>query len=232
MNDLTGKHVIITGASKGLGKSVASYLYSQGASLTLLSRHLPELEKEFGGLDQKRILLLETDITEEKNIEVAVKQSIAKFSTIDVLINNAGVFTDKPIDKISGVDFDRLMNTNVKGMFLMSKTIVPLMKKQHKGYIVNVGSKISHNTNVSANKTLYAVSKYSVEGFSLALNNELKPFGIRVTCIMPGTLKTFFSFKSSKYLKPEKVAQILHFMISQEDVDFESIVFKSIKQQI
>jgi len=106
------------------------------------------------------------------------------------------------------------------------------MKKQKSGTIINIGSKISRNSKVEAKKTLYTLTKYAVEGFSFALNRELRPFGIRVVCLMPGTVNTFFSRKYKDFMSTYDVAEIVNFIIKMDQVDFESVVFKSKRQDI
>ena len=104
------------------------------------------------------------------------------------------------------------------------------MKRKKRGCIVNIGSKISRNTLVGANKTLYATTKYAIEGFSFALNRELKLCGIRVACLMPGTVNTFPSLAAKNYLSPYQVAEMIVLIIRSESIDFESVVFKSWRQ--
>ncbi len=223
--------VIITGASRGIGKALAEVLYKNGARLVLIARggFSQANSQEF---DSKRVLLIKADITRQVDIKGVIRKTLKKFEKVDVLINNAGQFIDRPLEKTSAEEYESVIATNIKGTFLMAKAVIPYMKKQRDGLIVNVGSKISRNTNVSPNKVLYATSKYAVEGFSFALNKELKPFGIRVTCLMPGTVNTFASLKSRQYLSPYDVAELILMIIKFKNIDFESIVFKSKAQNI
>lgn len=230
--DLSGQVVIITGASRGIGKAIAQTLNRQGASLALIARSKTDLEKTFSQLDPQLTLLIAADVRLSKDVELIFNQVINKFGRIDVLINNVGQFLERPLDQVSEAEFDSIINTNIKGVFLMSKKVLPLMKKQKEGFILNIGSKISHNTNVAPNKVLYATSKYAIEGFSFALNKELKPFGIRVSCLMPGTVNTFISRQAKKYMSPYQIGQIVLMVIKFKDIDFESIVFKSKYQNI
>lgn len=225
MQNLTSKVVVITGASRGIGKAIAEVLRSQNYNLVLVSRHISES-------NTANSLSLQGDITSPPDCQKVITATLKKFGRIDVLINNAGVFLNKPLEKISLPEYQTLMNTNVLGAFLMTQGVIPHMKKQRTGLIVNIGSKISHNTNVSPNKVLYATSKHAIEGFSYSLSKELKPFGIRVTCLMPGTANTFLSLRSRQFLSPARIGEIVSFIIKSPDVDFESIVFKSVRQNI
>ena len=109
----------------------------------------------------------------------------------------------------------------------MVKAVTPFMKKQKSGLIVNLGSKISHNTNVLPNRVLYTTSKYAIEGFSLALSKELKTFGIRVTCLMPGTIRNFFTIIPKYFLSCQDVGAIILMLIKFKNIDFESLIIKS-----
>ena len=229
--DLSGVAVIVTGASRGIGKAITETLLSKGCAVLAVSRSIDDLQIAYPQKSE-RLLLCEADVTKEIGVKKIVDTALANFKAIDVLINNAGMKTEQAIDDASEQDFDDMMNTNVKAAFLMCKYVTPIMKKHKKGFIVNIGSKISHNTNVSPNRSLYAMTKYALEGFSLALNNELKQFGIRVSCLLPGTVNTFVSFQAKEYLSPYQVAEIVAIMIRFDDIDFESVIIKSKNQHI
>lgn len=225
MTTKTPEVIIITGASRGVGQAVARILAGQGMSLVLVARHIENSITN-------QTLSISADITKESDCKKVIDTALQKFGRIDALINNAGVFLDKPLDKISESEYKTLMDTNVFGTFLMSKAVIPQMKKQKSGLILNMGSKISHNSNVSPNKVLYATSKYAIEGFSNSLAKELQPFGIRVTCLMPATINTFFSLRSRNFLSTDRIGEIISLVIRLKEVEFESILFKSIKQNI
>lgn len=221
--DLFGKVVVITGGSQGIGKAISRILLREGATIINLSRSMNDTNSSFA---------IKTDVTSRKEVEVAVHKIINKYGRIDVLINCAGLFSNKEIESTSEDEFDKLIDTNLKGVFLMSKTVIPYMKQRRNGLIINIGSKISHNTNVTPKKVLYATSKYAVEGFSLALSKELMPSGIRVTCLMPGTVNTFVSMRSKQFLAPENIGFLVSVIIKCEDIDFESVIFRSKDQKI
>ena len=152
---------IIAGASRGIGKALAEVLYKKGARLVLIARG--GFSQEFSeGFDSRRVLLIKADITREVDIKGIIRKTLKKFEKVDVLINNAGQFIDRPLEKTSAEEYESVIATNIKGTFLMAKAVIPYMKRQREGLIINVGSKISRNTNVSSNKVLYATSKYAV----------------------------------------------------------------------
>ncbi len=229
-HDLAKYVVVITGASRGVGKAIADILLREEATVVVISRNIGDLQKAF--LFTDRLLMLEGDVTSEADVLLMIKNIIHKFGKIDVLVNNVGKFNDKSLDEATPQEFSDIFNTNVKSMFLLAKYVLPHMKKRKQGFIINIGSKISHNTNIEPNKVLYAMTKYAVEGFSFALNKELKAFNIRVSCLMPGTISNFVSLKSKTFLSPSQIGLLVATMIKMEDVDFESIVIKSKYQNI
>jgi NAD(P)-dependent dehydrogenase (short-subunit alcohol dehydrogenase family) len=230
-DDLSGVVVLITGASKGIGQAIAEVILKKGGKVIAASRSLEDLKNTFPEKNES-LVLHQADVTSDAQIQEMIKAGIKHFGKIDVLINNAALNIKKPIEEVTEQDYEETFNTNVRAAFLTSKNIVPLMKKQGRGTIINIGSKISHNTQVGPNKSLYAASKYALEGFSFALNRELKPFGIRVTCLMPGTVNTFVSMNAKEYMSPYHVAEVVATIIRLEDIDFESLVFKSKHQNI
>ncbi len=230
---LAGKVFIVTGASRGIGKAIVESLLSRGARVVGISRFEENQTLSMEDMnEQKNLLSLKADVTIEKDVEVVVKKTIDVFGRIDGLINNAGINIFKPLELTTTAEFEQLSEVNIKGAFLFCKYVIPRMKVQKSGLILTIGSKISHNTQVGANKTLYAMTKYALEGFSFALNRELKPFGIRVSCLMPGTVNTFVSFSAKKYLSPYQVAELVSTIAEMEHIDFESVVFKSKNQDI
>ena len=228
--DLTGTVAIVTGASRGIGLATVDVLYKKGATVVAVSRDTSSLKARFS--DTSRFIALDGDVSSEKDVATIIAKVLKSVKRIDVLINNAGINFEKPLEETSTKDFEAILNTNVKGTYLLSREVIPTMKKQKSGTIINIGSKISHNTNVGPNKVLYTTTKYAIEGFSFALNRELKQHGISVTCLMPGTVNTFVSRKASEFLSPYQIAESIFFIITHRNIDFESMIIKSLKQNI
>jgi len=231
MNNQKTKTIIITGASKGLGKAIAESLYQTEFNLILICRHADSI-KIPDTVNNNRILIKSVDVTNDSEVNSVVQETVNRFGQIDVLINNAGHFVEKNIDQASISEFDAVFDTNIKGMFIFSRAVVPYMKKNKSGLIINVGSKITHKTNLAPGRTLYATSKYAVEGFSLALQRELQPFRIRVTALLPSTMQTFASFSTRKYLALKDITETIKLIISQEKVNFDLVMFQSIDQYL
>ncbi|UOQ67867.1 SDR family oxidoreductase [Hymenobacter volaticus] len=184
--ELSGKVAIITGVSKGIGRATADALLAKGAVVAGWGRSAPE------GLTHERFQFFECDIRDETSVQEACMNTRRELGAeIHVLVNNAGIGNFGPVDGFSSEDWHAMFDTNVHGLFYCTKAVLPYMKQQHEGHIVNVGSLAG--TAGTANLAGYCATKYAVRGFSDALFKEVRPDGVRVTCIMPGSVETNFN---------------------------------------
>lgn len=189
--DLKGRNALIIGGSKGLGLAMAAGLASAGANIALANRNLEEgqaaaesLTKTYG-IEAKAYT---ADVTEESQINQAVASVQKDFGSIDILINSAGINIRGAIDELSHDEFHQVMKVNVDGIWLASKAVVPQMKKNGWGRIINMASTLGLVG--LANRTPYATSKGAVVQMTRALGLELAPFNITVNAICPGPFLT------------------------------------------
>ncbi len=195
------KTVLITGATSGIGKACAQLFAKQNCRLIICGRRtavLEELQKELS--QQTEVCSLNFDVRDFESVKSSIESLSENFKTIDVLINNAGnahgleSLSDGTIE-----DWDMMMDGNVKGLLYVSKLIIPMMKQNKSGHIINISSVAARQT--YANGVVYCASKRAVDVISEGMRLELTEFGIKVTNIQPGAVETEFSevrFKGDK----------------------------------
>lgn len=208
MFDLTGKYAVITGASSGLGKHAALTYASMGANVALLARRIDKLkdvEKEIEKYNVKA-LLIECDITSEESVKNAVNTIMSNFERIDILLNNAGVAVHGGVDTLDEKDWDKSFDTNVKGMYFMCKYVIPVMKKQNYGKIVNVASvnAVVADKDDRFIRHSYNASKSAVLGLTKGMACSYAKYNITVNAVGPGLFETGMTkdtlFKSEEFL--------------------------------
>jgi NAD(P)-dependent dehydrogenase (short-subunit alcohol dehydrogenase family) len=192
----------ITGASSGFGRAFAVYALSQGHRVVATARRAEALA-ELQAAHPERVLALRLDVTRSDDVEAAVAAAVARFGRIDVLMNNAGYGIVGAVEETPEIELRAQMETNFFGAVAMARAVLPTMRAQRSGAIVNVssmGGQLSF-----AGFSAYSASKFALEGMSEALAQEVAPFGIKVLIAEPGAFRTAFADSALKHM-PEHPA--------------------------
>ncbi|MEM6629367.1 MAG: oxidoreductase [Bacteroidota bacterium] len=198
MNPTTNNTVwFITGASSGFGKALTEYAVSQGYSVVATARRKAKLEALAESAPQQ-ILPIQMDVTDRDQIKQAITQAIAHFGKIDVLINNAGYGIIGALEETPEGELRKQMETNFFGAIAVIQEILPHLRKQASGAIVNMSS-MGGNMSFSG-FSAYSASKFALEGASEALANEVAPFGIKTMIVEPGAFRTEFAGSALKHM--------------------------------
>ena len=223
---LENKVAIITGGARGIGKAIATAYARDGAKLALCARTAAELDQTVGEL---RALHAETegwmcDVSLEDSAKEFVAKTSKKFGRIDVLVNNAGVMTRPvPMTEVDIKKWDYTIAVNLRGPFLITQAVLPIMMKQKSGSIINVSSMIGRGA--YANFLAYATSKWGLEGFSQTLAAEARSSNIRVNSVDPGYVATKLTgFNGSK---PESVTDVFVYLASDESTGVSAKMLSS-----
>ncbi len=192
MGRLDGKVAIVTGGSKGIGFGIAQTLGREGARIVIGARAVEDLERAAAGLRKEAIdaTSVHADVSKEADADHLVKETVRKHGRVDILVNNAGVGVFKPVLELSIAEFDRMWGTNMRGVFLMSKAVLPHMQKGGGGDIVNIASLAGKNT--FKNGAGYCATKWALRGFAGSMMLEVREHNIRVVTICPGSVDTSF----------------------------------------
>ncbi len=191
MKDIKDKVAYITGGSKGIGYGVAKKLLEAGMKVAISGRTLKSVEKAAEQLgDDSQVLAIESDVTEHGDEKKAVQQILDKWGQLDVVLANAGVGNFAPVDEMSDKDWHAMIDTNLTGVFHTLQASVGALKKT-KGYYMTLASLAG--CNFFAGGAGYNATKFGVVGFTQAAMLDLREYDIKVTTIMPGSVKTHFA---------------------------------------
>ena len=202
---LAGKHMVITGASRGLGASIAWVAAREGAELTLVARDAGALEQTAA-----RARELGSPSVTARIVDVTADSEVANFAAglapVDILVNCAGTNKPEPIERVSNADLDLLLTLNVRALIVMTREIVAAMRAAGRaGVVLNVSSQMGHVGAVQ--RSVYCATKHAVEGFTKALAVELAPEGMRVVSIAPTFVRT--EMTAATLDAPETAAELL-----------------------
>lgn len=221
MPAIEGKVALVTGGARGLGEAICRTLHAGGA--TVIPADVREdlvyqlaADLETNGRPVKPLIL---NVCNEVMIEKAISHIRAEYGRLDVLINNAGTDKTMSVDEMPVEDWDRVISTNLRGPFVLSKYALPVMKEQGQGHIVNIVSTAAKRA--WPNAAAYHASKWGLLGFSHALHAEVRPYNVKVTAVVAGGMKTPFlldrfpDIDIRNLQDPENVAKTVHFVLTQ-----------------
>jgi 3-oxoacyl-[acyl-carrier protein] reductase len=223
---LSAAVALVTGGSKGIGRAIASRLVALGAAVAICGRNSETLNQAAAELTRSgaRVFAQVADVTRRTDVESLVAKTEAALGPVSILVNNAGIGVFGPTHEKSEEDWDKVINTNLKSMFLMSKAVVPSMIARKSGDIVNISSLAG--LNAFAGGGIYCASKWGVQGLSACMAEDLRAYGIRVSTVCPGSVATEFSGSGpkdiSKVLDAEDVAHAVEMIVTQSPKSFVS----------
>jgi len=192
----------ITGASRGFGALIVQHALTAGDNVVATARNPQPLVERFGA--HPRLLALPLDVTQEDPAHIVAAATVKRFGRIDVLVNNAGFGLLGAVEEATGEEIERLYRTNVFGLLAVTRAVLPHMRAQRSGHILNISSVGGYQSGPGFG--VYCSTKFAVEGITEALAAELAPLGIKVTVIEPGYFRTDFLDASSLMVSPMRIA--------------------------
>lgn len=220
------KVALVTGGSRGIGRAIALRLAELGAAVAICGRNSEALNSAAAELAALKVPVFTqvADVTREAEVNALVAATQAALGEISILVNNAGIGVFGPTHEKSEEDWDRVLNTNLKSVFLASKAVAPSMISRKTGDIINISSLAG--LNAFAGGGIYCASKWGVQGLTACMAEDLRGHGIRVSVICPGSVATEFSGSgpkdASKVLSPEDVAHAVETIVTQDAKSFVS----------
>lgn len=226
------KVAIVTGAAQGIGKAIAMSLADQGADVVVADLNIEkarrvaeQIAKEMG----RRAIAIKTDVAGRQSVQAMVDQTLKEFGRIDILVNNAGIIRRGSLETMTDQDWHDVIGTNLTGVYYCCRAVVPIMKRQGSGKIVNISSVASKTGDITSSPG-YAPSKAGIDCLTKSLARELAPYGINVNAVAPHAIETEMSAQWSEEKrkkvvsaiplgrmgKPEEVAEVVAFLASEK----------------
>ncbi len=225
---LAGQAALVTGGTRGIGLAIARRLAEMGAAAALCGRDLAGAQKAAAELRQRGAEAhgFAADVSDSRQVEALVRDANQALGDLNILVNNAGIGLFAPAHQIREADWDRVMDTNLKGVWLCSKAVAGQMIRRGRGHIINISSLAGKNANAGGG--VYYASKWGLQGLTYCMAEDLRAHGIRVSVICPGSVHTEFSPHAGKdpgrMLQPEDVAHAVAALVTQAPQSFISEV--------
>lgn len=229
---LEGKAALVTGASRGIGKGIATAFLREGARVFLCARGEDRLQLAAEELSRigPEVAYRAVDVGEPRQAEELIEAALARFQDLSILVNNASILGQRaPIEEVDAATWDEVLRINTSSLFYVTRPLIPALRQQGEGSIINVSSSVGRKG--KANWGPYAVSKFGVEGFTQVLAEELRPYGIRVNSVNPGGTRT--DMRASAYPEedpltlptPEDIAPVFVYLASNESKDMTGLAY-------
>lgn len=224
---LVGQVAVITGAGRGIGASIARKLAALGATAVLCGRTQSSLDETANSIREAggKAEVIPCDVSLLHQVEYAATRVDSTFGRLDILVNNAGIGGfNAPLHNLAPEEWDRILNTNLRGVYYCIRNFAPLMIRAHSGHIINISSLAGKNA--LPNGTAYAASKWGLNGLTYSVAEELRAYNIRVSVICPGSVDTELSPHAGKdpkkMLQPHDVAHAVAMLVTQAPQSFMS----------
>src|SRR3954464_3319387 len=227
LKPLSGKVAVVTGAGRGIGAAIARRLAFLGASVVLCGRSMKPLQEAASQIaaagGQPKIM--QCDVSSLEAVQALAGFLEQTFGRTDILVNNAGVGSfAAPLHELTPEDWEKVLNTNLRGVYYCIRSFAPMMIRAKTGHIVNISSLAGKNA--LPNGAAYAASKWGLNGLSYSVAEELRPHNIRVSVVCPGSVNTELSphegKNQAKMLKPDDVAHAVEMLVTQAPQSFVS----------
>lgn len=242
--NISGKVIVITGASSGIGLATAKKLSEQGAIVSLGARRIERLEELVAEIKANggKAIARRTDVINRVDLENLVKDTVAEFGKVDVIVNNAGVMPLSLIESLKFEEWNQMIDVNIKGVLHGIAAVIPYFKAQKSGQVINISSVAGHI--VAPTSAVYSATKFAVRAISEGFRQEVKPYNIRTTIISPGLteselsntisveeVKTSIDEMRKMSIPAVSIANAVAYAIAQpEDVDTSEIIIRPTSQ--
>ncbi|HET6825303.1 MAG TPA: 3-oxoacyl-ACP reductase family protein [Amnibacterium sp.] len=209
MNRLAGRIALVTGAASGIGQGIAIAFAAEGAAVVIADRTSEaEATATLEGVRAQggEALFLETDVSDEAQVQRMAAAAIQRFGRVDILVNNAGIFSESLLEDMSAAEWDRVLDTNLRSVFLCTRALIGPMLERGDGRVINIASQLGQIGGVSA--VHYSASKAGVIGFTKALAREVSSRGVLVNAIAPGPIETPLLENETEAWRSAKLAEL------------------------